>query len=93
MEFRFDPEKDRRLRSERGVGFLDAIEAIESGRILLDFPHPDHLRYPRQRVFVLDINGYAHCVPYVTDDESVFLKTVYPNRRFKHLIKGATDAR
>lgn len=55
MEFRFDPDKDERLRLTRGIGFFDAIEAIESGRVLLDFEHPDQIRYPGQRVLVLGV--------------------------------------
>ena len=91
MEFEFDPEKDERLRSTRGIGFLDAIEAIETGRILLDFEHPNQSRYPGQRMLVLDIDGYAHCVPYLDDGQVLILKTVYPNRRFRHLIEGERD--
>ena len=91
MEFRFDPDKDERLRLARGIGFFDAIEAIETGRILLDFEHPDQVRYPGQRVLVLDIHGYAHCVPYLNDRQVLVLKTVYPSCKFKHLIEGVPD--
>ena len=91
MEFEYDPDKDERLRSTRGIGFIDAIQAIESGQILLDFEHPNQIRYPGQRMFVLDINGYAHCVPYLEDGRVLVLKTVYPNRHFRHLIEGDPD--
>ena len=93
MEFEYDLEKDNRLRATRGVGFLDAIEAIEDGRILRDFEHPNQGRYPGQRMLVLDINGYAYCVPYFDHGSVLVLKTVYPNRRFKHLIEGDRNER
>lgn len=44
---------------------------------------------PGQRVFVVEIDGYAYCVPYEASGTTYHLKTVYPNRRFKHLIQGA----
>ena len=91
MEFDYDPDKDELLRSTRGIGFADAIEAIEAGRILLDFEHPNRGRYPGQRMFVLEINGYAHCVPYLDDGRALLLKTVYPDRRFRYLIEGGRD--
>lgn len=91
MEFWFDPDKDRKLQLTRGIGFYDAIEAIENGRVLLDFEHPNQTRYPGQRVLVLDIGGYAHCVPYVDTEHVLVLKTVYPSRKFRRLIPGVSD--
>jgi hypothetical protein len=41
---------------------------------------------------VVDLEGYAYCVPYVIDDDTWHLKTIYPSRRFKHLLKGDTHA-
>lgn len=84
----FDSRKDQLLRSERGVGFGDAIDAIEAGRVLLDIPHPRPHTHPNQRLLVLDIDGYAYCVPYLADGDVLVLKTLYPNRKFKHLIEG-----
>ena len=40
---------------------------------------------------VVEIDGYAYCVPYVVDGDTWFLKTGYPNRKFKYLIEGETD--
>lgn len=91
MDYWYDPNKDEHLRLSRGVGFINAIEAIEAGQVLLDFEHPNQSRYPGQRIIVLDIDGYAYCVPYLTDGQTLVLKTVYPNRKFKHLIKGDND--
>ena len=48
-------------------------------------------RYPNQQIFVVAIDGYAYSVPYVVDGDTWFLKTVYPNRKFKYLIEGSND--
>lgn len=88
MEFAFDPEKNERLYHTRGVTFSMVIEAIAEKGVLLDFDHPNQSRYPGQRVLVVNLGGYAYCVPYVADGDSWFLKTIYPSRRFKYLIPG-----
>ncbi len=79
------------MRSTRAIGFQEAIEAIESGNVLADFPHPNRNKYANQRVMVVEIDGYAYVVPYLSDNGVLVLKTVYPSRKFKHLIEGATD--
>lgn len=88
MTFAFDEIKNEILLRQRGVGFRDVIETIAEGGILVDFENPNQLKYPGQRVLVVNIRGYAYCVPYVVDGDKWFLKTVYPSRKFKYLIEG-----
>jgi uncharacterized DUF497 family protein len=59
----WDDDKNRRLRSERGIGFEDVLEAIEGGRILADEAHPNPASYGHQRILVVEIGGYACVVP------------------------------
>ena len=33
-------------------------------------------------MFVLDINNYAYAVPYLTDGDVVFFKTLFPSRKY-----------
>ena len=87
MKFDFSEEKNRQLFEIRGVTFYQAIEAISEKGVLLDFEHPNQERYPRQRVFVIEMEGYSYCVPYVTDGDTLYLKTLYPSRKFSHLLK------
>lgn len=91
MEFAFDPEKNDLLRMKRGVTFPMIIEAISEKGILLNFSHPNQERYPRQKVLVVELDGYAYCVPYVVDGDTWFLKTIYPSRNFKYLLEGDAD--
>jgi hypothetical protein len=88
VEFDYDQGKDEVLYRQRGVSFIDAISAISSKGVLRDFEHPNQSKYPGQRVFVVEIHGYAYCIPYEARGETYFLKTLYPSRKFKHLIKG-----
>jgi len=89
VEFDYGQGKDEVLYRQRGISFLDAISAISSKGVLSDFEHPNQSKYPGQRVFVVEINGYAYCIPYEVRGTTHFLKTVYPNRKFEHLIQGA----
>ncbi|MBT8123993.1 MAG: hypothetical protein KJO81_04120 [Gammaproteobacteria bacterium] len=51
------------------------------GEILDDVEHPNHEKYPGQRVFVLNIDQYIYLVPYVESKEEIFLKTIIPSRK------------
>jgi hypothetical protein len=33
-------------------------------------------------MYVIEINNYAYCVPFVETDSEIFLKTVFPSRKF-----------
>ena len=91
MEFAFDSVKNDLLRRTRGVTFPMVIEAIAERGILLDFPHPNAAKYPRQRVFVIELEGYAYCVPYSVIGETWHLITIYPSRKFKNLLPGGQN--
>lgn len=78
---RWSADKDRVLRNDasRGhVGLSKCAVAIEEGRLLDDIPNPN---YPGQRMFVLDMEGYAYVVPYISENGSIFLKTAFPSRK------------
>ncbi|MBV9388443.1 MAG: DUF4258 domain-containing protein [Chroococcidiopsidaceae cyanobacterium CP_BM_ER_R8_30] len=79
--FRWEPEKNTLLIATRGVSF-EAIEAaIAEGQLLDVLEHPNKERYPHQRIFVVRVQDYVFLVPYVEDEESIFLKTIYPSRK------------
>lgn len=80
-EIRWSADKDLILRAvpaRGGIGLAECAIAIEEGRILDDLPNPTRLN---QRIFVLEINGYAFVVPYVVDGGTIFLKTMFPSRK------------
>jgi uncharacterized DUF497 family protein len=79
--FAWDDAKNAKLRKERGIGFEDVVFHIERGDLLdiLDHPKPD--RYAGQRIFVIQRDAYVYLVPFVEDEQSVFLKTIIPSRK------------
>jgi hypothetical protein len=84
-EIRWSSEKDALLRSDPargGIGLAECAVAIEEGRVLADLPNPVRAG---QSILVLEINAYAYVVPYVTEGDVIFLKTMFPSR--KHTAK------
>ncbi len=79
--FDWSAEKNEQLKEERGISFEEVVIAVNGGGILDVLPHPQQKKYPNQRIFVIQINQYAYLVPFVEDDEKIFLKTMYPSRK------------
>jgi uncharacterized DUF497 family protein len=87
----WDEAKNVDLKRARGVSFEDVVEAMETGLVLADEPHPNSARYPGQRVLVVQIAGYTHVVPYVPGDGRIFLTTIYPSRHAQRRLGGERD--
>ena len=78
--FRWDANKNAWLKANRGFGFETIVEAIENGGLLADIMNPSS-KHPKQRLYVVDLEGYAITVPYVKENEYDFLKTAFKNRK------------
>jgi hypothetical protein len=72
-------EKNEILKAERGISFEQIAFLIESGHIL---GIEENSRRPNQKIYVLEIEGYAVIVPFVEDGNEIFLKTAFPSREY-----------
>lgn len=81
---RWDREKNALLKQERGIGFETVESKIEDGEILDIITHPSR---PNQKIFVLEIDNYIVCVPFVETETDIFLKTAFKSRKLnkKHI--------
>jgi hypothetical protein len=77
----WNDEKNELLKKLRGVSFEQVVLAIVSGDLVDRVKHPNPEKYPNQKVFLVKIEDYIYSVPYVEDEEKVFLKTIIPNSR------------
>lgn len=77
----WNTEKSVALKASRGICFEDVVFFIERGDILDDCLHPNQKDYPGQRIMVINIDNYVYLIPYVENDEELFLKTIIPSRK------------
>jgi len=85
--FDWSIEKNEQLKTERGIGFEEIVVAIHESNILDILIHKNQKKYPGQRIFVIQIDYYAYVVPFIEDDEKIFLKTIFASRKAtKHYI-------
>jgi len=87
--FDWNDEKNKQLKSERGVTFEEVVYYLTHDGLLDTIEHPNQNRYPGQRIFIINIEEYAYLVPFVEDEEWIFLKTIIPSRKMTKLyLKG-----
>jgi hypothetical protein len=53
----------------------------KKNELLKTIEHPNQEKYPGQKIAVVMIDTYAYLVPYVEDNEEIFLKTIIPSRK------------
>jgi uncharacterized DUF497 family protein len=83
--FSWNHEKNKQLQQERGISFEEIVFYIEQGGLLDILEHPNQTQYQRQQLYVVVINEYVYIVPFVENDEEIFLKTIFPSRRYTKL--------
>jgi uncharacterized DUF497 family protein len=74
-------EKNQLLHKERSITFEDVLFQIESGSLIGIISHPNQEDYSHQKVYIVNIDDYIYLVPFVEDDEKVFMKTIIPSRK------------
>lgn len=88
---RYSLEKNEILKKERNISFEDVILSIVNGYLLDDIEHPNKEKYQNQNIFIIlvQIKNYVYLVPYVEEEDYIFLKTIIPSRQMnKKYNKG-----
>lgn len=85
----YSKEKDKWLKRYRGISFSEAVELINSNKLLTVEPNQNKERYPNQNIFVIKRKNYVYGIPFVEDEDKIFLKTIYASRKLtKKYLKG-----
>ncbi len=84
----WNEEKNLILKKDRNIGFEIIAEKIINGEIIDDIFHPNDQKYSNQRVFVIEIEEYIYLIPYIESEDEIFLKTIYPSRKFTKIYLG-----
>jgi uncharacterized DUF497 family protein len=79
--FEWNEDKNDKLKKERNISFEIVVGQIELGFLLDKIDHSNKEKYENQSIFVVEFEKYAYLVPFVEDDERVFLKTIIPSRK------------
>lgn len=85
---RWSEEKNQLLMIQRKLSFEMVLEKMEKKEILARKSHPDTQKYPHQFIFVVELKGYVCYVPFVENDDEIFLKTIIPSRKLDKAFKG-----
>ena len=86
----WDPQKNEILKQERGISYEEIAYLIENGQILGIEENPSR---SNQKMYILEIDNYAIIVPYVENDNEIFLKTAFPSRKYtkRYGLKGENE--
>ncbi len=87
---KWNEEKNQLLKIQRGIGFDQILEKIESGNIEGRKAHPNLAKYPNQQIFIIEIDNYIYYVPFIETEDELFLKTIIPSRKLTRKYKGDT---
>ena len=79
-DLRWNLLKSERLKKTRGASFEDIIQSK-----LVAVKH--HPKKAQQDMMLFEHKGYIWVVPYVVTGNEVFLKTLYPSRKYTKLYK------
>ena len=83
IKVRFDEDKAKKVFEKHGVVMEDVRQEILAERFDMDYV-VNQDGHPGQKMFIVIINGYAHCVPFVKEpDGTYFLKTAFKSRLYQ----------
>ncbi|MFH1618794.1 MAG: toxin [bacterium] len=80
IEIRWDLSKSNKLKKQRGVSF----EEIVQSRPVAVLKHPKRIH---QNILLFEHNGYIWVAPYVKRGNEIFLKTLFPSRKYTKIWK------
>jgi len=81
VKFDWDPEKNAWLKANRGISFEEIALLLTAGVLWKRAKHPHPAEYPHQEVFLIPVDDYIYFVPFVMDEDTIFLKTAFPHRK------------
>ncbi len=79
--YQWNEDKNAWLKQNRHISFEEIVLAIQSGKEVNVFEHPNQIRYPGQKILVVIVNNYAYLVPFVESEAAIFWKTIIPSRK------------
>ncbi len=78
--FKWNELKNERLKLTRGVSFQEIVKS----KYIRTVEHPQRTN---QEVMLFEYKDYVWAVPFVEQENEIFLKTAYPSRKHTKLYR------
>jgi uncharacterized DUF497 family protein len=82
MQIRWSDEKNAALKRSRNVSFEDVENAIMNNNVLDIIPHHNQDKFVHQELMIVWMHNYTYYVPFVMNEEEIFLKNIIPSRKY-----------
>jgi len=81
-------EKNEKLKSnfDRQISFEDVFLAMQGDNFSYIDNHYNPEKYFNQKILFIEIRNYIYIVPFIENDEEIFLKTVIPSRKYTKIF-------
>ena len=79
-DIRWGALKSERLKRTRGVSFEDLLQS----KLIAVMQHPKRIQ---QNILLFKHQKYIWVVPYIESGNGIFLKTLYPSRKYTKMYK------
>lgn len=89
--YSWNQEKNDLLKTERNISFEEVVFNIRLGNEVALYDHPNQQRYTGQKISVVVIEEYAYLVPFIENEDEIFLKTIIPSRKATKQYLGDND--
>ena len=80
-DFEWSDDKNEILKSERNISFEDIVIAMDNWGIV-DTIKNKSSNHEWQFCYLININSYIYVVPFVKEWNKIFLKTIFPDRKY-----------
>jgi uncharacterized DUF497 family protein len=78
---KWDEAKNKTLKEERGVSFEDILDSTFIGA-------EKHRTRKNQMVLLYEYKKYVWVVPCIVEGKDIFLKTMFPSRKYTKMFKS-----
>ena len=85
MYFTWDTGKNEKLKAQRNITFEDIVIGIINNNVLDILEHPDPIKYPEQKLYIIKHNDYVYVVPAIISEKEIRLITIFQSRKFNKI--------
>ncbi len=84
----WNAEKNIWLKQNRNVTFDEILTLIEQGNVIDIIEHSNPDKYCGQKILLIKAEGYVYCVPFIEKEKEIWLKTIFPSRKYTKKYLG-----